>query len=30
MSDRVQTVLFVAYSAFVAYAVLVAAVLPTR
>lgn len=30
MSDRIQTALFIAYSAFVAYAVLAAVVLPTR
>ena len=30
MSDRIQTALFIAYSAFVIYAVLVTAVLPPR
>ncbi len=30
MSDRIQTALFIGYTSFVAYAVLVAAVLPTR
>lgn len=30
MTDRLQTALFIAYTAFVLYAVLVAAVLPTR
>jgi hypothetical protein len=30
MSDRIQTTLFLAYAAFVTYAVLAAVVLPTR